>query len=185
MQREAPVIEDIRNLRAGSTRDRRPRDRNKPVAETRTSVARRVAVAAAVVILCGCAGSRVADTRVEPSEYCVPASELRDWRPLDELNVILFATGSRAYRVELAWPATGLMGDVMIGVYDRDGWICPDDAVIVDGATPEVVPIRWMKLLSDEELEDLEMRYATTGDEPAVIHVVDRLPRGSGRFSRQ
>jgi hypothetical protein len=77
------------------------------------------------------------------------------------------------------------MGDVMIGVYDRDGWICPDDAVIVDSATPEVVPIRWMKLLSDEELEDLEMRYATTGDEPAVIHVVDRLPRGSGRFSRQ
>ncbi len=61
----------------------------------------------------------------------------------------------------------------MISFYDRDGRLCPygGDAVIIDGAFPERVPIRGITRLSES---DLEVLYADFGiSRPAIVNGVE------------
>lgn len=100
-------------------------------------------------------------SQFSPAEDCMFARSLRDWRPLDNENLILFGSGRVPYHVELVRPAFGLTFDVMIGVYDRDGRICPfgGDAIIVDGPMPERITIRSMERLDEDELDALYVRF--------------------------
>lgn len=115
-----------------------------------------------------------ATTPSEPSaarnDDCMFAVGLRDWRPLDNQNLILFESGRRAYHVELFRPASGLRSDIMIGVYDRDGRICPygGDAIIVDSGIPDRIPIRSMRRLSEDELDELYVQFGV--EPPAVVN---------------
>jgi hypothetical protein len=120
------------------------------------------------------AGASPGGTRT--ADDCLFAVTLRDWRPLDERNLILFADGRRGYHVELFRPALGLTFDVMIGVYDRDGRICPygGDAIVIDGPMPERIEIRSIKRLSDEELDELYVRFGVRA--PAVIEATSVEP---------
>jgi hypothetical protein len=97
------------------------------------------------------------------------ASTLHDWRPLDDSNLILFADGRRPYHVELVRPAMGFSYEVMIGVYDRDGRICPygDDAIVVDGVIPEQIAIRSMRRLTDRQLDEFCAEFGIRA--PAVL----------------
>jgi hypothetical protein len=129
-----------------------------------------VPLVTAVAALGGCAGSAAtsATTRSTAAD-CFFASTLRDWRPLDDANLVLFGSGRTPYHVELFRPAIGLSFNVMIGVYDRDGRICPygGDAIIVDGAMPDRVPIRSIKRLTDEQLDELYVQFGVRA--PAVV----------------
>lgn len=104
---------------------------------------------------------------------CFFAATLHDWRPLDDENLVLFANGRRPYHVELAMPAFGLTYDVRIGVYDRDGRICPygGDSIVVNGIIRERIPIRSMRRLTDEQLDALYVQFGI--ETPAVIEVTE------------
>jgi Family of unknown function (DUF6491) len=124
--------------------------------------------ASAALVSCATAPSepRAASSRADD---CFFTRSLRDWRPLDNSNLLLFTTGRTPYLVELFRPAMGLSFNIMIGVYDRDGRVCPDgrDAIIVNGAIPDRIPIRSMRRLTDEELDEVYVRFGIRP--PAVV----------------
>jgi Family of unknown function (DUF6491) len=100
---------------------------------------------------------------------CMFARTLRDWRPLDDENLLLFGPGHTAYLVQLVRPIVGLSFNIMIGVYDRDGSICPygGDAIVIRGPMPERVSIRSMQRLDDAGLDDVYVRFGIRP--PAVV----------------
>jgi hypothetical protein len=102
------------------------------------------------------------------STDCIFARSITDWRPLDDGNLILFAGRQRPYHVELTRRAFDLTRDDDIGLYDRDGRICPygGDAVVVNGAIPERVTIASIRALDEGELQAL---YESYGIRPPVI----------------
>ena len=99
---------------------------------------------------------------------CFFARTLRDWRPLDNEHLILFANGRKPYLVELAVPAFGLSFEFKIGVYDRDGRICPygGDSIILEGLVHDRIPIRSIRRLSDSEFDEVLVEY---GVKPPVV----------------
>lgn len=129
-----------------------------------------------ILALGACAETPTAADAVQPAvrtfgeepDDCFFASTLRDWRPLDEQNLILFATGRRPYHVELTTPAIGLDTDVVIGVYDRDGRICPygGDSIIVNDVVANRIMIDSIRELSDEQLTEA---YVAFGVEPPAV----------------
>ncbi len=64
----------------------------------------------------------------------------------------------------------------MIGVYDRDGQICPfgGDAIIVDGAIPDRVTIRSITALDEAELDAIYVQFGI--ESPAVVEVTEVDP---------
>jgi hypothetical protein len=100
---------------------------------------------------------------------CMFARSLRDWRPLDDEHLLLFGPGHTAYLVELVRPAMGLSFNISIGVYDRDGNICPygGDGIVVEGPIPERISIRSMQRLDDAELDEVYVRFGIRP--PAVV----------------
>lgn len=133
----------------------------------------RAGLALATLLLGACVAtpsSERVSAAARRDDDCMFTRSLRDWRPLDDQNLILFESGRhRAYHVELLRPAFGLRRDIMIGVFDRDGRICPygGDAIIVDGPMPDRVTIRSMKRLSDDELDALYVQYGIR--RPAIV----------------
>lgn len=127
----------------------------------------RLGVAATAALLAACATTTTDERARARSDDCMFAVSLRDWRPLDNENLILFQSGRRAFHVELFRPAIGLTRDIMIGVYDRDGRICTGDAIIVDGVMPDRIPIRSMRRLSEGQLDALYVEFGITP--PPVI----------------
>ena len=129
-------------------------------------------VAAAALSACASIDETSSEARTTFDD-CFFAGTLRDWRPLDNSNLILFASGRRPYHVELMRPAAGLSFNVSIGVYDRDGRVCPygGDAIIVDGGfMPERIAIRSMRQLTDEELDAVYIQFGIRP--PAVVESV-------------
>jgi len=60
----------------------------------------------------------------------------------------------------------GLERNAAIGLFDRDGLICPGDSIIARNVLPDRVPIRSVRRLTDDELEAL---YVQFGLEAAAI----------------
>lgn len=134
----------------------------------------------ASVILAGgisCTTTSEEVNRVATPNYndCFFAGSLTDWRALDDENLILFAGRRRPYHAVLVRPAFGGLGrDFRIGLYDRDGRICPfgGDAIVLDGFNPETIRIQSMQQLTLDELDQL---YVSFGIEAAVIGEVSEI----------
>ena len=60
----------------------------------------------------------------------------------------------------------GLDRNIAIGLFDRDGLICPGDAIVARNLLPDRVTIRSVRRISDDELEAL---YVQFGLEPAAV----------------
>jgi len=135
----------------------------------------RIVAVALYATLTACAGTAAptADARVTYND-CFFARGLRDWRPLDNQHLLLFSAGRVPYLVELFRPASSLAYDVTIGIYDRDGRVCPygGDAIIVGGPMPERVPIRSMQRLTDDQLDETYVQY---GIRPPVVVETDEV----------
>lgn len=127
------------------------------------STLRAAAVAAAALVTAACAttSSTPPQTTRSSGSDCFFASTLRDWRPLDDENLILFAQGRRPYHVELVRPATNLSRNARIGVYDRDGSICAagGDAIVIDGAIPDRIRIGSLRRIERGELDALYTEF--------------------------
>lgn len=146
----------------------------------------RAALLAFLVVSAGCASAEPREKSAAPAKTptktyndCIFGRMLTDWRPLDKENLILFAGGHQAYHVVLAIPAMQLDFSVMIGVYDRDGRICPygGDSIIVDGLMPERILIRSIQRLTDEQLDALYAQYGIS--QPKIIKET-KLPPEDG-----
>lgn len=96
------------------------------------------------------------------SSDCMFSRGIRDYRALDNRNLIVYGMGRRPYHVVLASPSTNVEHEFTIGVYDDgDGRVCPygRDAILIDGAIPERIQIRSIEEIAADEVEALEAEY--------------------------
>jgi hypothetical protein len=137
-----------------------------------TQIRQTIAALAAMAALSSCAttddGSRIAR---ETYNDCFFAVSLSDWRPLDDENIILFAGRRNPYHAQLSRPAFNLRRGLEIGVYDRDGRVCPygGDAIVIRGMMPDTIRISSMRRIELEELDQLLVSFGIT--EPADVEV--------------
>jgi hypothetical protein len=151
----------------------------------------RLAIAAtgfgATLALAGCtagstAGGQAALERGGGSD-CFFNTGVRDFTALDERNLILYGSGSRAYHLVLATPSFNLEGEWSIGVLDGggiggDGRICPfgGDRIIVDGPFVERLSIRSIEAVDETGVEALKVRFgkeAAASEELVTITEVE------------
>ncbi|MCH7833985.1 MAG: hypothetical protein IH911_02760 [Proteobacteria bacterium] len=92
---------------------------------------------------------------------CISEGTIRDYRVLDDANLVVTAMGNRKYHVELSRRALGLRSTWQIGFATRTGRICPgfDDIVVSNGFGPDRIRIASIRRLNKDELEDLLIRY--------------------------
>ena len=95
------------------------------------------------------------------SSDCIINAGVRDYATLDDRNLIIYGAGRRAYHVVLATPSINLESEYRLGIFDRDGRICPfgGDAIIVQGPITERIPIRSIERLTDEAETALKVRF--------------------------
>jgi hypothetical protein len=136
-------------------------------------------LAALPLAACAAAPQASDQPRTSRGNDCLFSVAVRDWRPLDDQNLILFSSGRVPYHVTLMRPAMGLDYDIMIGVYSRDGNICPygGDAIIVDSPIPERISIRSIRRLNDDQLTQV---YAEFGIIPPEVVNETEIPVDDG-----
>jgi Family of unknown function (DUF6491) len=152
---------------------------------------RRIAFAglgAGLLALAGCAtnpsagGGATADRGSPVASDCIFSSGVRDYATLDDRNLILYGPGRRAYHVVLAMPSFDLEHEYQIGILDRDGRICPfgGDAIIVQGAIPERIPIRSIEAISNDEVMALKVRFGKEEAAPEDLVTVTDIDPDDG-----
>ena len=117
--------------------------------------------ALAVVGASGClstAGTGV-DGRTTYQGYndCIFARAITDWRPLDNMNLVVFTGRRQAYHVQLTMRSTSLRFEDRLAFTDRDGRICPygGDSIVINGMMPDRIPIASIRRLTEAQLVDL------------------------------
>ena len=123
-------------------------------------------IAVFLSILAGCASSeRTADEPREARESrgsdCILISTIRDYTPLDDQNLLIWGPGKRAYYVTLSRSAFELRSSFRMGFSSRDEQLCPfgGDGIVVGSLTREVVSIRAISRISEEQADQLLIRY--------------------------
>lgn len=134
----------------------------------------------AVVAVAGCAVSpESADEQGGGAQSatvgtdCFTVSLARDFRYLDDRNLIVFAPAGQPYHLELSLVCMGLRGDVSIGLRSRTDRMCgfAGDAVLVDGAFAERCPVLRVTRLDQNALEVLIARFEGDGDAGDAVEV--------------
>ena len=117
-------------------------------------------------ILIACAGSGdpvEGDAYAEESRGtdCISQMTVRDYRVLDESNLIVSESRRRKYHVVLSRRAFGLQSTWQIGFRSGGGRICPgfSDLVVDNGIGPDRIRIASIRRLTPEDEEDLLIRF--------------------------
>jgi len=139
-----------------------------------------------VLISCGlvaCATSESDSTsgRFEGSESgsdCIFGGTIRDYRVLNESNLLVSATGTRKYHIELARPAFGLTTTWKIAFMPQGSRICPgfSEIVLDSNFGPESIRIRSIRRLVPEEYEDFLIRYEKKPPEVEQTREPEEMP---------
>jgi hypothetical protein len=92
---------------------------------------------------------------------CISQSTIRDYRVLDESNLIVSASARRQYHLELYRRAYGLRASWQIGLNSATGQICSGfgDLVVDGGFGPERFRIASIRQLSPEDEDELLIRF--------------------------
>jgi hypothetical protein len=126
-------------------------------------------IAALTLGACASTGPTDGDAQGPYLNYddCFFANTMTDWRPLDNMNLVVFTGIRRAYHVQLAMRSMNLRFEDTIAFTDRDGRICPfgGDSIVVNGAIRDRIPIASVRRLT--EGEELYMSFGVT--QPEVI----------------
>ena len=103
---------------------------------------------------------RLADERPRGSD-CISEGTIRDYRVLNDSNLVVTGLARRKYHVELARRAPGLRSAWSIGFSSPTSRICPgfSELLVDDTFGPERVRITSIRWLSEEEYEDLLYRF--------------------------
>jgi len=117
-------------------------------------------------ITLGCAGSDPVDSEGGGSEVssrsdCISQGSIRDYRVLDDANLLVTERSSRKYHVELGRRAYGLRTSHGIAFESDTSRVCGRfDEVVYDGNFGmEKVPIASIRRLTPEQEEDLLIRF--------------------------
>ncbi len=122
-------------------------------------------------IVCLSAFAGCASTPGEPStadrdiDYrgsdCILIATIRDYRTLDDRNLLIYGPANRAYFVTLFRPSFELRSSFQLGFSSRDDQLCPygGDAIVVGGLTPEEVGIQSISRVDEQQVEQLLVRY--------------------------
>lgn len=99
-------------------------------------------------------------TRDQPQATCIFFARLHDWTPINDTNMILWASRTQSYHVRLAPPCNGLRFANGIGFSSRSGSsrrLCTMDSVVVDNGPgiPERCLIQEMIELDEGSLKAL------------------------------
>jgi hypothetical protein len=108
---------------------------------------------------------------------CILQSSVRDYRVLDDANLIVTAAAQRKYHVLLSRRALGLRSSWQIGFRSPTGQICAGfgDVVVDDGFGPERIRIDSIRRLTPDDEEELLIRFGKKEPEhretPAPVDV--------------
>ncbi len=99
---------------------------------------------------------------------CISTRTIRDYRVLDDANLVVTAQGNRKYHITLSRRAVGLRASWKIGFRSTSGRVCGsfDDIIVDDGFGPERIRIAGIKELTPEEYDELLVRFGKR--EPAT-----------------
>ena len=108
---------------------------------------------------------------------CISQSSIRDYRVLDDANLIVSASARRNYHVVLSRRAFGLRSSWQLGFRSPTGQICAGfgDLIVDDGFGPERIRITSIRRLTPEDEDDLLVRFGkkepeqTTAPEPVEV----------------
>ena len=122
-----------------------------------------------VFTLCILAGCAASSDPVEDELYaeesrgtdCISQVTVRDYRVLDDSNLIVSEAARRKYHVVLSRRAMGLKSTWQIGFRSSAGRICPgfSDLVVDDGFRGDRIRIASIRRLTPEDEEDLLIRF--------------------------
>ena len=92
---------------------------------------------------------------------CISTRTIRDYRVLDDANLVVTAQANRKYHVTLSRRAIGLRSSWKIGFRSASGRVCGgfDDILVDDGFGPERIRIASIAQLTPEEYEALLVRF--------------------------
>ena len=124
-----------------------------------------------VIILFSCFLSGCASAQSRPAEPrrldgsgrsdCISSGSSRDYRVLDDANLIVTAGAKRRYYVMLSRRAPGLRGSWQIGFKSATGSVCGgfDELIVDDGMSPRAYRISAIREVSPEEYEEILVRF--------------------------
>jgi hypothetical protein len=117
-------------------------------------------------VMAGCAatqeGEPVAEGDVDYSgSDCISIRTVRDYRQLDDRNLLIYGPANRAYFVTLFRPSFELRSSFQLGFSSRDDQLCPfgGDAIVVGSLNREEIGIQSIDRVSEEQAEQLLIRY--------------------------
>jgi hypothetical protein len=92
---------------------------------------------------------------------CISTTTIRDYRVLDDANLVVTAQANQKYHVVLSRRAVGLRSSWKIGFRSTTGRICGsfDEILVDDGFGPERIRIAAIRQLTPEEYEQLMVRF--------------------------
>jgi hypothetical protein len=92
---------------------------------------------------------------------CISSGTIRDYRVLDDANLVVSGTGSRKYHLTLSRRAIGLRSSWKIGFRSTTGQICGrfGEIIVDDGMGPESIRIASIRQLTPEEHDALLVRF--------------------------
>jgi hypothetical protein len=98
-------------------------------------------------------------TKDQPPATCIFFARLYDWTPINETNMILWASRTQSYHLQLTPPCHGLRFATGVGFFSRSGSrrLCTMDSVVVDNGPgiPERCLIQEMIELDETSLKAL------------------------------
>ena len=123
--------------------------------------------------LLACAGSSEpslgdeSDTVSQRSD-CISSRTIRDYRVLDDANLVVTANGNKKYHLTLSRRAVGLRASWKIAFRSTGDRVCGrfDDIIVDDGVGPERIRIAAIQQLTPEEYDALLVRFGKK--EPAI-----------------
>jgi hypothetical protein len=117
-------------------------------------------------LILACAGGGEAiegsDTAAETRRSdCISSGTIRDYRVLDDANLIVTGSGKRTYHITLSRRAIGLRSSWKIGFRSTTGQICASfgELVVDDGMGPERIRIASIRQLTPDEHDALLVRF--------------------------
>lgn len=151
-------------------------------------------VTALPIALAACAArgpvDEVAERTTSPvGGDCFTVSLARDYRYLDDHNLIVYAAGRQPYHVELSQACFGLGNDFAIALQSRTDRMCgfAGDAVIVNGgAFPDRCSVLSVRRLDEDQMQILVDQFNAEDREDAPIEVeVAELPENEAEAAAE
>ena len=142
-------------------------------------------VSPVVLLVAACAAPSAVDGVAERTTSiatdCFTVSQARDFRYLDDHNLIVYAPARVPYHLELSQTCFGLRGNFAVGLRSRTDQMCgfAGDSVVVNGSFPERCSVLSVRRLDEDQLAILVAQFENDGpSDPAIEVEVTELPQG-------